>query len=282
MSTKATALVQYGPKQMEIEELDFPKLIEGSALIRVEANGMCGTDVDSYYGDEIPEQKFPRIIGHEIVGVIEELGPGRNPRPGLKVGDRVAVNPFIGCGRCTDCLRGDTMMCRGFGFWPYMHGQLPLAEAPGLWGGYSTHVYAHPNSVLYPFPEHVSGLTATLWNPLAAGFQWGVINGGVGFGTKLLILGPGQRGLASIFAARAVGAELIVSTGVIKDELKLKRAQDFGADAVINVETENLVERANELTNGEGFDVIVDTTPGATQPIRDAIEVLRPSGGTIA
>ena len=87
--------------------------------------------------------------------------------------------------------------------------------------------------------------------------------------------GPGQRGLAAILASRYVGAGTIIATGLTRDAKKLELAKEFGADAVINVEEENTVERVRELTGGDGADVVLDLTPMADQPIRDAIEAVR-------
>jgi threonine dehydrogenase-like Zn-dependent dehydrogenase len=96
----------------------------------------------------------------------------------------------------------------------------------------------------------------------------------------VLVLGAGQRGLAAILASRYVGAGLIIATGLTRDAKKLELARDFGADVAINVEEEDTVERVKELTGGDGVDVVLDLTPMAQQPIRDAINAVR-WGGTI-
>lgn len=115
MSSRATALVQLAPETYEFEEFPLPHLPEGSALVRIEANGMCGSDAESHLGQDPAftagdMTRFPRINGHEIVGVIEDMGPTTPSRRGFAVGDRVAVNPYIPCGRCKACLRGEAQM----------------------------------------------------------------------------------------------------------------------------------------------------------------------------
>ncbi|WP_138735864.1 zinc-dependent alcohol dehydrogenase [Modestobacter excelsi] len=283
MASQAQALVQRGPFRAEIEDLPIPALAPGAALVRVEANGLCATDIDAYAGEDpsararLGDRRFPRIPGHEIVGIVEDLGPRTLKRKDLEIGTRVAVNPMIACGVCEFCQRGQTTLCRGFEFFP-CYGTIPLWHEHGLWGGYSTYVYVHPNATLYPFPHEVSALDATLWNTLSAGVQWAVMTGGVSLGTTVLVLGSGQRGLANVVASRSVGAGLVITTGLTADRHKLDLALELGADAVIDVESESTVDRVLELTGGRGVDVVVDTTPHATAPISDALDVLRPGG----
>lgn len=284
MVSSATALVQTGPYALEFREFPFPKLEPGAALLRVEANGICASDIDAYEGhgggmDPAYMEQYPRINGHEIVGIIEDLGPTTRDRKGLKVGDRVAVSPFLGCGTCPECRRGGPQRCSGMEFTPSGYGFIPTWLGPGLWGGYATHVYIHPKAVLYPFPEDTNPFDAALWNPIASGIQWAVRDGGVGLGTRVAILGSGQRGLSCVAAAKAAGAGLIVTTGLTRDSHKLELARRLGADAAIDVETTDLVAKAHELTAGEGFDVVVDTSPGAEKPVLDGIKILR-NGGT--
>jgi threonine dehydrogenase-like Zn-dependent dehydrogenase len=117
-----------------------------------------------------------------------------------------------------------------------------------------------------------------MFNPLGAGVRWAAALGEVGLGETILILGPGQRGLTSVIAARARGAGTIIVTGLSKDAQKLALAREFGADHTINVDEEDVVERVREITGGAMADVVLELTPMAQQPIRDAIEAVRHSG----
>ncbi|MFJ8001268.1 zinc-binding dehydrogenase [Streptomyces sp. NPDC096310] len=286
MGSSATALVQTGPSAVEFQEFPLPTLEAGAALLRIEANGICASDIDAYEGhgggmDPSDMKQYPRINGHEIVGVIEDLGPLTPDRAGLKVGDRIAVNPWLACGSCPGCRRGDPQFCVGMEFSPSCYGFIPTYVSSGLWGGYSTHAYIHPRTILYPFPEEIDPLDAALWNPLANGIQWAVRDAGVGLGSRVAILGSGQRGLACVAAAKAAGAGLVVTTGLSRDRHKLDMALRLGADAAFDVETSDFVPEARALTGGEGFDVVVDTSPGAEQPVIDGLNILR-TGGTFA
>lgn len=274
---KAIGLVQRDVRSCEFEEFDLPVLGEGGVLVRVEANGLCASDTDAFNGIDSYWDGRPRILGHEIVGVIEDMGPKSKPRDPFNIGDRVAVNPFIVCGLCTACLRGDQQGCNGTRV-RLRYGAVPTEVEPALWGGYATHVYVPPNGILYKVPDGIGALDATLWNPVAGGYEWAVTQGGIQPGHKVLVLGPGQRGLASLFPIQHAGAGQIVVTGLHRDSFKLDLALELGADAVIDVEKEDLIERARELTGGAGFDVVIDTTPHATKPVADAVEVLARNG----
>lgn len=287
MATTATALLQTGPREQEFAEIPIPRIGPGAGLLRIEANGLCASDIDSYHGTDPGDfyrghPRFPRINGHEIVGVIEELGPDQR-HDNLKVGDRVAVNPFIACGECDYCRRDQVSFCSGTqfaGVSANCYGYIPSRFEPALFGGYSTHLYIHPDSVLYPFPPEISALDATLWNPLTAGIQWAVMNPGTTVGSKVAVLGCGQRGLASVVAVKDAGAELVLTSGLAKDRAKLDLALEFGADFAVDVEHDDLVDIADKATGGKGFDIVVDVSSHSFEPIRQGIQILR-SGGTL-
>jgi threonine dehydrogenase-like Zn-dependent dehydrogenase len=119
-----------------------------------------------------------------------------------------------------------------------------------------------------------------LFNPLGAGFRWAVEIPRTKPGDTVLILGPGQRGLASVIASRQVGAGTVIVTGLSRDAHKLALARELGADHVIDVEREDLVRRVRELTAGQGADVVVEVTSFAPEPVRDAVDCCTP-GGTV-
>ena len=121
---------------------------------------------------------------------------------------------------------------------------------------------------------------AVLFNPLGAGFRWAVEIPQTGPGDTVVILGPGQRGLASVLATRQAGADKIIVTGLEADAAKLEVARQFGADHTIDVENENAKQRIRELTDGRGADVVVDVSSYATKPVADSLDYVRP-GGTV-
>jgi alcohol dehydrogenase len=282
MASSATALVQTGPKEQHFEEIPLPTLPPGSALLRVEANGICGSDVESFLGEDRiapADRKYPRINGHEIVGVIEDMGPKTAHRKGLNIGDRVAVNPVVPCGKCGPCTDGRMHMCSAGRFDVPVYGFIPTTVSPGLWGGYSTHVYLDPDTIVYPFPADFDPLTATLWNPLGGAVQWSLLTPGHKIGQSVVVLGSGQRGLAIVAAQRAVGSGVIIATGLNRDRHKLDLALEFGANAVVNVEEQDPVEVVLEMTGGHGVDLVIDTVPKVTSTTLQGIQMVK-TGGT--
>src|SRR5437763_10030114 len=267
--------VQTGPLAYEIREFERPQIGPDEGLLRVEACGVCGSDVEQYRGHLVREGMFPLIPGHEPLGVIQEVGERAAERWGVAVGDRVAVEILRPCRACDYCLTGRYMSCPNR---DGAYGMTPLSRAPGLWGGFAEYLYLHPWAILHKVRRDLPPEIAVMFNPLGAGVRWAAMLGEVGLGDTVLILGPGQRGLTSVVAARARGAGTIIGTVLARDEAKLALAREFGADHTINVESEDLVERVREITDGAMADVVLELTPIATQPVLDAIEAVRHSG----
>jgi threonine dehydrogenase-like Zn-dependent dehydrogenase len=264
---------------LQLWELERPAVGDEEALIRVEACGICGSDIGMYraessgYGGE-----FPIIRGHEPVGRIEEIGARFAERHNLKPGDRVAVDPFLHCGTCRYCLEGRGELCTGGAQGAHnTYAMIPMSVAPGLWGGFSTHLVATSQTILYPIPDHVPSTLAALFNVLGAGIKWGVDAAGTRIGSSVAVLGCGQRGLACALAARTAGAETVIVTGLAKDAFKLALARDFGITASVDVEAEDLKDVVFNLAP-DGVDIVIDTTPFATQAVVDAVSIVRPGG----
>ncbi len=117
-----------------------------------------------------------------------------------------------------------------------------------------------------------------MFNPLGAGFRWAVEMPNTGPGDTVLILGPGQRGLTSVIACRAAGADTIIVTGLSRDEKKLALAKEFGADHTINIEEEDGRQRVLELTNGHGADVVVEVSANSPEPVAESLHYVSLGG----
>ena len=243
----------------------------GGAILRVTANGICGADYDIYAGRTDPRYTpFPFIPGHEMVGELVRVDPGAAARWGVAEGDRVSVENNVACGACRECLRGDAVFCRS----GFTYSLTSLDVAPGLWGGMAEYMVLQPGTDLTKVPDHLSDRDAALSNAFGNAFEWTSQAGQVGVGDRVLVLGSGQRGLACAAVAREAGAAQVIVTGLTRDAHKLALAGEFGASAVIDVGTRPTVERVEALTDGEGVDVAIDTVPGDTAPILDAIALL--------
>ena len=273
------AIVQTGPRALELRELPLPREIgDGAAILKVDACGICGSDYEQYQG-VMPGLPFPLIPGHEPVGTIAAIGEEAARRWGVAEGDRVCVETLLPCNACPQCRRGAYRLCSGRrGLSGY--GYLPLELAPGLWGAYADYLYLDPHTVVHKISRDIPPEIATLFNPLGAGIRWAHQVPGTGAGDTVVILGPGQRGLASVIAAREAGAALVIVTGLSADAPKLALAREFGADATVDVEREDVVARVRELTDGALADVVIDVTPYSNEAVVQAIDLAR-RGGTV-
>jgi threonine dehydrogenase-like Zn-dependent dehydrogenase len=138
------------------------------------------------------------------------------------------------------------------------------------------------NAVLHRIPDNVTFELAGIGTPLANGIQWTLYEGGIGYGSKVLIQGPGQQGLSQVVAAKQAGAECIIITGTSKDARRLEVAKALGADYTIDVTVEDPLERVMEITSRKGVDVAVDCTAGAgTKALNLAVEALKRKAGVI-
>jgi len=269
------AMVQTAPRRLEPRELPLPDIDDDSALLEVEVCGICGSDYEQFAG--VLRTPVPVIPGHEPLGRIAKLGERAAKRWSVDVGDRVAVENMISCRFCAPCLGGRSHLCERRRIYSYV----PTTEPPGLWGAYAQYLWLHPNSVVHKVDPRLPAATAAMFNPLGAGFRWAVEIPELRAGETLLVLGPGQRGLASVIAGRAAGAGKIFVTGLSADARKLELAREFGADAVIDVEREDARARVRELTGGRGADVVVDVSSYALEPVAASLDYAAPGGRVV-
>jgi threonine dehydrogenase-like Zn-dependent dehydrogenase len=139
-------------------------------------------------------------------------------------------------------------------------------------------MFLDPFSIVHRVRKDLPAALAVMFNPIGAGFRWAVEIPRTGPGDTVLVLGPGQRGLASVIAARAAGADLVIVTGLTRDARKLALARELGADHVIDVEVEDARVRVRELTGGRGADVVVEVTANAPEPVAEALHYVATGG----
>jgi 2-desacetyl-2-hydroxyethyl bacteriochlorophyllide A dehydrogenase len=278
MTGTSRAIVQTGPRALEMREVPLPEIGVDDALLRVEACGICGSDYEQYEG-ALPA-KYPVIPGHEPVGRIAQIGEAAAERWGVREGDRVCVEALAPCGKCPQCTGGSAHLCSGRGGIA-SYGFLSLNDPPGLWGGYADHLYLPPAVGVHRIDESIDPAIATLFNPIGAGFRWAVAMPRLQAGETLVVLGPGQRGLGSVVAAKEAGAKQIIVTGLERDAAKLALAREFGADLTLNVDTDDARRAVREATTGRGADVVVDVTSYATSAVTLAIDLARRGGRVV-
>ena len=275
------AAVQTGPRRIELRSFPRPRTGPDDGLLRLEACGICGSDVEGYkgaLGAPSGPAPLPMVPGHELLGIVEEVGERAAARWNVRPGDRVAVEHLITCRACGHCLTGNYLACRRR---PGVYGYTPVSREPALWGGYAEYAYLHPNVVLHRVRKDLPAEVAVMFNALGAGVRWTCQLGGTRLGDTVLILGPGQRGLMALLAAKAAGAATVIVTGLGRDAGKLALARELGADHTIDVDREDTIERVREITGGALADVVLELTPMATQPVVDALEAVRHGGRVV-
>ena len=276
MASKAYAAVVVATRTMEIQAFDLPVIGEDDGLLRVELCGVCGSDPRIYSCTD-PKQ-FPLIMGHELVGHIEQLGSRAAARWGVQVGDRVIVEHLFGCGHCRWCLLGEYRFCaqhQGYG------GPTPSSVPPHLWGAYSQYMYLAPNSRVHRISEDVPAEAAAMTCAnIGNGLRWVRTLGGATIGDTVVVIGPGGQGLAAILAAHEAGASRIIAIGLTQDEHRFELAGQFGATHTINLDQDDPVAAVHALTDGELADLVVDVT-GATASFPLALDLARPMGTVV-
>ncbi|WP_327002618.1 alcohol dehydrogenase catalytic domain-containing protein [Dactylosporangium sp. NBC_01737] len=267
---RPTALVLTDYGRLERQEFQDPDVGDDDALLRVEACGMCGSDHEVFTG----RMRWPLgfIPGHETVGVIERIGPAASARWGVREGDRVAVSNRRACRTCDRCAAGDLANCVHFG--PMTsYGMVPTSVPPSLWGGYATHHYLAPESVVHRVPAALDPVSATLFNPLAGAVTWAVEAPALREGEVVAILGPGIRGICAAAAAKAAGAAFVLVTGAgPHDAERLATARQVGADLTVDVTRDDPVEALRSAA-GRLADVVVDITAHAPAAFGQAMEL---------
>lgn len=244
------AVIINAPKQIETNTWDSPKPKPGEVLIAVAAAGICAGDMYFFLGKN-PYAVYPQICGHEVAGTIVELGDNVDS---VKVGDRVAVEPFISCGHCYPCRVGKSNCCINL--------RIIGVHSPG---GYAELVVA-PATHVHKLPSELSLIDATFAEPVAVAVQ--ACRRADVKDELVLVLGCGPIGLALIEVARAKGAE-VIATDVV--ESRTKTAFDLGAEIV--PAGDQLIETIRQRTNNEGVPIVIEATgnPRAMEMTADLV-----------
>jgi alcohol dehydrogenase len=259
------ALVYHGPGRRAWETAPDPRIEAATdAIVRVDTSTICGTDLHILKGD-VPEVEPGRILGHEAVGTVVEVGAAVST---LAVGDRVLVSCITSCGRCRFCKEARYGLCTGGGGWIFGHLidglQAELARVP------------FADTSVHKIPE---GLTDEdvifLADILPTSYEVGVLAGRVEPGDTVAIVGAGPIGLAAVMTAKLFTPGLIVVLDIA--EARLEKARAFGADVTINNGAVDPVAAVMELTDGLGADVAIEAV-GAPETFELCAELIRPGG----
>ncbi|MBN2637386.1 zinc-binding alcohol dehydrogenase family protein [Draconibacterium orientale] len=226
------------PGEVKIVEREIPQMGKGDVLLKIKYVGFCGSDLSTYLGKN-PMVQYPRIPGHEISAVIEKTGD--EVPEGFQKGQNVTVVPYINCGQCTSCKQKRFNACR-------------YNETLGVQrdGAMAEFIAVPWQKVLKD--EALTELQLALVEPLTVGFH-AIDNGKVTDIDTVLVFGCGMIGSGAIVRAKLRGATVIA---VDIDDVKLKIAGQLGADFIINSKEKDLHQELQEITNGEGPNVVIE------------------------
>lgn len=258
------AIVFNGDETWERRDLPVPDPQPGGAVLRVEATGLCHSDIDHFRGHVHTSWggEFPSIAGHEIVGRVDKITPEAAKEWGVEEGDRVAVRELV---------------VTPEGYRIYGH-DFSVNEGSGLYGGFAEHLELLPGSSVYRLREDRSAEELTVFEPLSCAVTW---VSPVKHDDVVVIEGPGHMGMATIVAARAAGASCVIVTGMAHDKFRLDCALQIGADHVINVEDKDPVEQVREITGGEMGDVVIDAAAGNPVTLNLAMDLVHKGGHVV-
>ncbi len=247
----------YSNKDVRLEEMPTPQIWPGELLLRVEASGICGSDVMEWYRIH----KVPLVLGHEVAGVVVAVGDGVSR---YKVGDRITAAHHVPCNTCYYCLNGHHTVCdtlRKTNFYP---------------GGFAEYIRVPAINVdrgVFLLPEEVSFEEATFVEPVACVLR-GQRRAGLRPGCSVLVIGSGIAGLLHVHLAKVLGAGRVVATDVL--EYRLKAAREFGADATLHAE-EDVPAYLHKVNDGRLADLVIVCT-GAESAITQALKSVERHG----
>src|SRR5262250_3026278 len=259
-----------GKNKIEIAEIDKPRAGSGEAVIRVTLTTICGTDLHIVRGEYPVAPGL--IIGHEPVGVIEELGEGVS---GYNLGDRVLVGAITPCGQCRACLSGHSSQCGHGESYEALGGWRFGNTINGAQAEYLKVPYAQAN--LAKIPDELSDEQVVLLADIASTGFSGAESADIKIGDSVVVFAQGPIGLCATAGARLMGASLVI--GIDSDENRLAMSKRMGADVTLDYRDVDVVAEVKRLTGG-GADVAIEAL-GTQQTFENCLRCLRP-GGTLS
>jgi erythritol/L-threitol dehydrogenase len=267
------AVVCRGPENYELAETERPTPGPGEALVRVQAVGICASDLKCYHGavkfwgdGDRPAWAETNVIpGHEFVGEIVELDDAARARWGVEIGDRVVSEQIVPCWECRYCRRGQYWMCAVHNIYGFKR------ATPGAMASYMIYPAA---ALVHKVSKEVPAAHAAYAEPLSCALH-AVERGGVTFDDTVVVAGCGPIGLGMVAGARAKSPAHVVALDLAPQKLEL--AKECGADVVINIGNEDAVAIVNDLTDGYGADVYLEGT-GHPSAVLQGLSMLRKLG----
>ncbi len=263
IAMKMKSMQLTGIRQMEMFDVPKPDLQNDSdVLIRMQAVGVCGSDVHYYTTGKIGSQvvQYPFPVGHEGAGIVEKVGSSVSS---LRVGDRIAIEPAMPCGACDQCLAGRPHTCR----------KLRFLGCPGQADGCLSEYIVMPQGSCLPIPANISFEQAAISEPLAIGLYAARLAGELK-GKNIAILGSGPIGLSVLASARLAGARNIYVTDKIDERLAI--ARQSGATVTYNILHQNVVIEINKK-EAQMLDIVFECC-GQQEALNQSVDLLKPGG----
>jgi 2-desacetyl-2-hydroxyethyl bacteriochlorophyllide A dehydrogenase len=267
------AVVCHGPMDYRLEDVDVPEPGPGEVLVRVEACGICASDLKCYHGaakfwgdaDRPAWAETQVIPGHEFVGEVVQLDEAAAERSNVEVGDRVVSEQIVPCRVCRYCLRGEYWMCS-------VHNIFGFKRAtPGAMAGYM--VYP-AKSIVHKVSKDIPAAHAAYAEPLSCALH-GVERAQIAFGDVVVVAGCGPIGLGMVAGAKAKSPGHVVALDTVDHKLDLARA--CGADTVVDIADQDPLQVILDLTDGYGADVYIEST-GHPSAVGQGLGLLRKLG----
>lgn len=260
---KAIVNFSAGKGNVELQDVPIPKIGPKDILMKVQAVGVCGSDLHMYHDVQGFEVKRPVILGHEFSGIVADVGEDVKT---IKIGDRVvSETPSYVCETCIYCRTGEYNLCpdrKGFGV---------------LDDGAMAQYVKTREPIVHRIPSGVSYEKAALTEPACVAYNAVAHHSNIKPGDHVVVFGPGPIGLMCVQIAKLYSPASLTIVGIEADMNRLAIAKNFGADHIINASKQNVIEEIMKLGDGLGPDLVLDAVGNSTT-LKQSIEVVRPGG----
>jgi len=267
------AVVCHGPEDYRLEEVPVPTAGPGEVVVRIDAAGVCASDVKCYTGapmfwgdaNRAGYCQAPVIAGHEFIGTVVQLGEGAADRFGFQLGDRAISEQIVPCWECRYCKMGKYHLCQVHDIYGF-HTATP--------GGFAEYLKFPAGALNHKVPGHIKPEHAALIEPLACSMH-AVRRANIEFGDVVVIAGCGTLGLGMVAYAAMKSPAAVVAIDLADD--RLQRARSLGATHTLNPRTQDVVGSIREMTEGYGCDVYIEAT-GNPIAVEQGLLSLRKAG----